>query len=38
LSELQSFVAEQVNKLSDGAQTPTYRMENNAIDYELWRK
>lgn len=38
LSELQSFVAEQVNMLSDGAQTPTYRMENNAIDYELWRK
>lgn len=38
LSELQSFVAEQVNKLSDGAQTPTYRMENNAVDYELWRK
>ncbi len=38
LSELQTFVAEQVNKLSDGAQTPTYRMENNAIDYELWRK
>lgn len=38
LSELQSFVSEQVNKLSDGAQTPTYRMENNAIDYELWRK
>jgi len=38
LSELQTFVAEQVNKLSDGAQTPTYRMENNAVDYELWRK
>ncbi|MGE0566726.1 MAG: caspase domain-containing protein [Bacteroidia bacterium] len=36
LSELQKFVAEEVYKLSDGKQSPTYRMENTAIDYELW--
>lgn len=36
LSELQKFVAEEVNKLSNGKQTPTYRMENTVLDYELW--
>ena len=36
LSELQRFVAEEVNKLSNGKQTPTYRMENTVLDYELW--
>lgn len=36
LIELQKFVAEEVNRLSDGNQTPTYRVENNVLDYELW--
>ncbi len=36
LSELQKFVAEEVNRLSDGKQTPTYRVENAVLDYELW--
>lgn len=36
LSELQKYVAEEVNHLSGGKQTPTYRMENTLIDYELW--
>lgn len=36
LSELQKFVAEEVNNLSGGKQTPTYRIENTILDYELW--
>lgn len=36
LSELQKYVAEEVNTLSGGKQTPTYRMENTALDYQLW--
>lgn len=36
LSELQKFVAEEVNDLSGGKQTPTYRMENTVLDYQLW--
>lgn len=36
LSELQKFVAEEVNNLSGGKQTPTYRMENTVLDYQLW--
>lgn len=36
LNELQKFVAEEVYRLSNGKQTPTYRMENNFMDYELW--
>ncbi len=36
LSELQKFVAEEVNQLSNGKQTPTYRVENTVLDYELW--
>lgn len=36
LSELQKFVSEEVYKLSNGNQTPTYRVENNVLDYELW--
>lgn len=36
LSELQKFVSEEVNRLSEGKQTPTYRVENAFLDYELW--
>ncbi|MDP1802495.1 MAG: caspase family protein [Bacteroidota bacterium] len=36
LNELQKFVSEEVYKLSDGKQSPTYRMENTVLDYELW--
>ncbi len=36
LSELQKFVAEEVNNLSGGKQTPTYRLENTVLDYQLW--
>ncbi|MCD6066661.1 MAG: hypothetical protein K0S33_1487 [Bacteroidetes bacterium] len=36
LSELQKFVADEVYKLSDGKQMPTYRLENTVLDYELW--
>lgn len=36
LSELQKFVGEEVNRLSEGKQSPTYRMENTVLDYELW--
>lgn len=38
LNELQKYVSEQVNKLSNGAQTPTYRVENSVADYELWKE
>jgi len=36
LSELQKFVSDEVYRLSNGKQTPTYRMENTVLDYELW--
>lgn len=36
LSELQKFVSEEVFKLSEGKQSPTYRMENTVLDYEIW--
>lgn len=36
LTELQKFVSEEVNRLSEGKQTPTYRVENTVLDYELW--
>ncbi|MDP3557093.1 MAG: caspase family protein [Bacteroidota bacterium] len=36
LSELQKFVAEEVYRLSEGKQSPTYRMENTVLDYEIW--
>ena len=36
LSELQKFVSEEVNRLSEGKQTPTDRVENSQLDYELW--
>lgn len=37
LTELQKYVAEEVNRLSEGKQTPTYRIENTVLDYELWQ-
>ena len=36
LSELQKYVSEEVNRLSEGKQTPTFRVENTVLDYELW--
>ncbi len=36
LSELQKYVSVEVSRLSGGKQTPTYRMENTVLDYELW--
>jgi WD40 repeat protein len=36
LNELQKFVSEEVKRLSNGKQTPTYRVENTVLDYELW--
>lgn len=36
LAELQKYVSEEVNQLSGGKQTPTYRVENSVLDYELW--
>lgn len=36
LNELQKYVSEEVNRLSDGEQTPTFRVENTILDYELW--
>jgi len=36
LNELQKYVSEEVNRLSEGKQTPTYRVENTVLDYELW--
>jgi len=38
LSELQKYVAEEVYKISNGKQSPTYRTENIILDYELWEK
>jgi hypothetical protein len=37
LNELQKYVSEEVNKLSEGKQKPTYRVENSVLDYELWQ-
>ena len=36
LIELQKYVSEEVNRISEGKQTPTYRVENTVLDYELW--
>jgi hypothetical protein len=36
LNELQKYVSEEVNRLSEGKQTPTFRVENTVLDYELW--
>ncbi len=37
LSELQKYVAEEVYRISNGKQSPTYRTENTILDYELWK-
>ncbi len=36
LSEMQSWVRDEVVKLSKGAQSPTTRIQNIALDYKLW--
>lgn len=36
LSELQKFVSDEVYRLSEGTQLPTYRIENTILDYQLW--
>lgn len=36
VSELQIYVQEQVNILSEGRQTPTSRLQNNELDYWVW--
>lgn len=36
ISELQMYVSSEVNKLSNGRQTPTSRIQNNELDYRIW--
>lgn len=36
VSEIQSYVQQQVTKLSNGKQTPTSRIENQTLDYRVW--
>jgi len=36
LSELQLYVTEKVSKLSHGRQVPTSRIQNIALDYQIW--
>lgn len=36
LSELQKYTFGEVSKLSQGRQTPTYRIQNISVDYRLW--
>lgn len=36
LSELQEYVSETVNELSEGMQKPTSRIENATLDYRVW--
>jgi len=36
VSELQTYIQVEVNKLSNGKQTPTSRIENNEMDYRVW--
>jgi len=36
ISELQKYVSSEVNKLSNGLQTPTSRIQNNELDYRIW--
>ena len=36
VSEIQKYVSTEVSILSDGAQTPTSRIQNNVLDYRVW--
>ncbi|WP_264529260.1 caspase family protein [Flavobacterium sp. N502540] len=36
LSEIQSYVSNQVKELSNGSQQPTFRLQNLATDYQIW--
>ena len=36
ISELQIYIRDEVNRLSQGRQTPTSRIENNELDYRVW--
>ncbi|MBK9192704.1 MAG: hypothetical protein IPM77_15075 [Crocinitomicaceae bacterium] len=36
VSEIQKYVQTEVNRLSNGRQNPTSRIENNALDYRIW--
>jgi WD40 repeat protein len=36
ISELQNFVQNEVNKISNGTQTPTSRFVNTQLDYRIW--
>jgi WD40 repeat protein len=36
VSELQIYIQNEVNKLSNGKQTPTSRIENTELDYRIW--
>jgi len=36
LSELQEYTFKRVSKLSKGRQTPTFRIQNIAVDYRIW--
>ena len=36
VSELQIYVRDQVNILSEGRQTPTSRLQNNELEYWVW--
>tara|TARA_B110000037_G_C17084296_1_gene491308 strand:+ start:1208 stop:1495 length:288 start_codon:yes stop_codon:yes gene_type:complete len=36
VSELQMYVKQEVNRLSNGLQTPTSRIHNKALDYRIW--
>ncbi|NOQ72233.1 MAG: hypothetical protein GQ574_09545 [Crocinitomix sp.] len=36
ISELQTYVKTEVNRLSNGLQTPTSRIQNKELDYRIW--
>jgi WD40 repeat protein len=36
ISELQMYVKQEVNRLSNGLQTPTSRIQNRELDYRIW--
>jgi uncharacterized caspase-like protein len=36
VSEIQKYVQTEVNRLSNGRQNPTSRIENNELDYRIW--